>query len=103
MFFYLGSSAIGHLEKSWSYTLILYQILFIFLARFITLYGLTILGWLVSRIRGNKWILSWSEILVLYLSGLMRGVLAFVLIGFVDNNDQNSHVLITTVLGIVII
>ena len=100
MFFYLGSSAIGHLEKSWSYTLILYQILFIFLARFITLYGITVIGWLAS---GRKWILSWNEILVLYLSGLMRGVLAFVLIGFVDNNDQNSHVLITTVLGIVII
>ena len=58
------------------------------------------IGWLAS---GRKWILSWSEILVLYLSGLMRGVLAFVLIEFVDNNDQNSHVLITTVLGIVII
>jgi len=87
MFFYLGSSAIGHLEKSWSYTLILYQILFIFLARFITLYGLTILGWLVSRIRGNKWILSWNEILVLYLSGLMRGVLAFVLIEFTHEDD----------------
>ena len=100
MFFYLGSSAIGHLEKSWSNTLILYQILFIFLARFITLYGITVIGWLAS---GRKWILSWNEILVLYLSGLMRGVLAFVLIGFVDNNDQNSHVLITTVLGIVII
>ena len=52
MFFYLGSSAVGHLEKSWSYSLILYQILFIFLARFITLYGLTTLGWLVSLIRG---------------------------------------------------
>ena len=100
MFFYLGSSAIGHLEKSWSYTLILYQILFIFLARFITLYGITVIGWLAS---GRKWILSWNEILVLYLSGLMRGILAFVLIGFIDNNDQNSHVLITTVLGIVII
>ena len=84
MFFYLGSSAIGHLEKSWSYTLILYQILFIFLARFITLYGITVIGWLAS---GRKWILSWSEILVLYLSGLMRGVLAFVLIEFTHEDD----------------
>ena len=84
MFFYLGSSAIGHLEKSWSYTLILYQILFIFLARFITLYGITVIGWLAS---GRKWILSWNEILVLYLSGLMRGVLAFVLIEFTHEDD----------------
>ena len=84
MFFYLGSSAIGHLEKSWSYTLILYQILFIFLARFITLYGITVIGCLAS---GRKWILSWNEILVLYLSGLMRGVLAFVLIEFTHEDD----------------
>ena len=84
MFFYLGSSAIGHLKKSWSNTLILYQILFIFLARFITLYGITVIGWLAS---GRKWILSWNEILVLYLSGLMRGVLAFVLIEFTHEDD----------------
>ena len=84
MFFYLGSSLIGHLNKSWSSTLILYQFLFIFIARFISLYGMTITGWLLS---GRQWILNWSEILVLYCSGLMRGILAYVLIEFVDESD----------------
>jgi hypothetical protein len=61
---------------------------------------MTFLGWLLN---GGKWILSWREILVLYCSGLMRGILAYVLIEFVDEEDENSHVLVTTVLGIVII
>lgn len=44
MFFYLGSSMIGHLKKSWSLSLIGYEIFFIFLSRFITLYGMTVIG-----------------------------------------------------------
>ena len=80
--------------------MIVYELLLIFIVRFISIYGMTVLGWLIN---GRKWILSWSEILVLYCSGLMRGILAYVLIEFVDEHDENSHVLITTVLGIVII
>lgn len=45
---------------------------------------MTVTGWFLS---GRKWILNWSEILVLYCSGLMRGILAYVLIEFVDESD----------------
>jgi hypothetical protein len=45
---------------------------------------MTVLGWLLN---GRNWILSWREILVLYCSGLMRGILAYVLIEFVDDKD----------------
>lgn len=63
-------------KSQFSYTFVLLELVICAFARFVSIFGLSIL----VKICKKKWNVSWYELLIISVAGVIRGSVAFALI-----------------------
>lgn len=88
VFVYLGLSAMFYIKASdLSYTFIVLELLICVIARFLALFGLSALVKLCYK----KWNVTWWELLIVTVAGIIRGSVAFALILTIEETKEMSN------------
>jgi len=99
VFAYMGITFFSFSRFDWSITFIIFEFVFVLIARFA---GSVCLYYLVTSVFCLKRGLNFKELLFLNFAGVIRGAIAFGLVLKMDHNLDNRSVIITTVLTVVI-
>jgi len=104
VFGYFGLTAVRYLHD-FCWKLIFSYLACIFLGRLLAVLFMVLLGNVLKRFKGLS--LSWRELVVVWLSGCIRGTIAYALIlkavPMDEDQTPEDRVMVTTVLGIVLL
>ena len=101
MFIYVGLSSVTLVNKAYSISFFSFQLLFVFLSRFIAVFLVLALTRLLTC---NKLTVSLQDQTVMLVAGSIKGAIAFGLaISLKHVDDERKQVILTTIMGLVFV
>ncbi|KAL4460367.1 hypothetical protein ABPG74_000118 [Tetrahymena malaccensis] len=100
LFTYLGFTTFSYYRNAWSFTLIGWVILILFIGRFISVFIMSAI--LRLFFKKGTFAMGLREQIVLQMTGISRGILGFILMDQVES-EEYSEVLNSTMLGVLIL
>ncbi|KAL4507176.1 hypothetical protein ABPG72_001969 [Tetrahymena utriculariae] len=100
LFAYLGFTTFSYYRNAWSFTLIAWVILILFIGRFISIFIMSAI--LRLFFKKGTFAMGLREQIILQMTGISRGILGFILMDQIES-EEYFEVLNSTMLGVLII